>query len=209
MVYRLVYYNNMVNISNNKEKILNVALELFSDRGFEAVSVNEIVQKVGVSKPTLYYFFESKEGLFKSILKKNYNKLYNRLFKVANYVPHTDSYYEDVYPVLLNIVKEHFEYVKENRNFYLLMLSFIFAPPTSQTSIMSIEYYREHYKIIKDLFKDISKIHKNIIGKEEESATSFLAVINSEIALWLHGKEELSEERASSIVHQFMHGVFA
>lgn len=199
----------MVNISNNKEKILNSALELFSDRGFEAVSVNEIVQKVGVTKPTLYYFFESKEGLFKAILKKNYMKLYDRLYKVANYLPHTDSYYEDVYPVLLNIVKVHFEYVKENKKFYLLMLSFIFAPPTSQTSTMSIDYYREHYRIINELFKNISEIHRNIIGKEEQSATSFLAIINSVIALWIHGQGELNEERAASIVHQFMHGVFA
>lgn len=199
----------MANNYNSKERILNVALDLFSERGYDAVSVNEIVQKAGVTKPTLYYFFESKEGVFKYILKEKYEDFNNRLKNITKYNPHTDSYFEDVYPVLLNTVKLYFDFVKEDKSFYLMLLSFIFAPPTSQTSIMTKPYYKTHYNILISLFIDIAKVHRNLIGKEEQSASSFLAVINSVIALWIHGVGELSEERAASIVHQFMHGVFA
>lgn len=200
---------NMGNNSNSKGIILDVAIKLFSERGYDAVSVNEIVQKAGVTKPTLYYFFESKEGVFRYILKEKYADFNNRLAKATKYEPHRDSYYEDVYPVLLKTVELYFEYVKENRAFYLMLLSFFFAPPTSQASIVAMPYYKIHYQILIQLFNEIAKVHSNLKGKEEQSASSFLAVINSVIALWIHGVEELSEERAASIVHQFMHGVFA
>ncbi len=46
-----------------KKAILRVAARLFATRGFEATSVREIVEAAGVTKPTLYYYFGSKEGL--------------------------------------------------------------------------------------------------------------------------------------------------
>lgn len=44
-------------------EILKQAAKLFAQRGFDAVSVREIVEAAGCTKPSLYYHFESKEGL--------------------------------------------------------------------------------------------------------------------------------------------------
>ena len=52
----------------NRERILRCALELFSSRGYDAVGVQEIVSTVGITKPTLYHYFGSKEGLLKALL---------------------------------------------------------------------------------------------------------------------------------------------
>ena len=56
---------------DNRETILNTALELFCNRGYDAVGVQEIVDKAGVTKPTLYYYFGSKQGLLREILNEN------------------------------------------------------------------------------------------------------------------------------------------
>lgn len=199
----------MKNSSNSRDQILESALKLFSEKGYDAVSVNEIVQMAGVTKPTLYYFFQSKEGVFKAILEEKYDLLNERLADVAVYEPHIDSYFKDVYPVLLDIIQVYFDFVKTNETFYLMILSFMFAPPTSQTSVMVKEHNEQQYGIIKNLFKDIASIHKNIFGKEYQCAISFIAFINSCIALWYHGDYELDNKNANSILHQFMHGVFA
>ncbi len=53
-----------------REKILEVATEMFSLKGYSACSVAEIVAGAGVTKPVLYYYFGSKEGLFKAILEE-------------------------------------------------------------------------------------------------------------------------------------------
>jgi AcrR family transcriptional regulator len=48
--------------------IARVAARLFAERGYNATSVREIVEVAGVAKPTLYYYFRSKEGLASALL---------------------------------------------------------------------------------------------------------------------------------------------
>ena len=48
--------------------IARAAARLFAERGYDATSVREIVEAAGVAKPTLYYYFRSKEGLAQALL---------------------------------------------------------------------------------------------------------------------------------------------
>ncbi len=48
----------------NRERILFAAAALFADKGYAGTSVREIVEAAGVTKPTLYYYFKSKEDLY-------------------------------------------------------------------------------------------------------------------------------------------------
>ena len=50
-----------------KAKLLLVALTHFAARGYDGVQVKEVADAAGVSKPTLYYHFGSKEGLFRQL----------------------------------------------------------------------------------------------------------------------------------------------
>ncbi len=47
-----------------KTRILDVSKEEFSAHGFEGASYNKIIQKIGISKGSMYYYFENKEDLF-------------------------------------------------------------------------------------------------------------------------------------------------
>jgi TetR/AcrR family fatty acid metabolism transcriptional regulator len=49
-----------------KERIIKAALDLFSKKGFTNVSMDEIKDKAGVAKGTLYYYFKDKMELFNS-----------------------------------------------------------------------------------------------------------------------------------------------
>ena len=53
---------------DNRSNILSCALRLFATRGYDAVGVQEIVEAAGITKPTLYYFYESKEGIYRALL---------------------------------------------------------------------------------------------------------------------------------------------
>src|SRR3954452_14977462 len=46
-----------------RARVLTVSAEIFSRQGFRATSMNEIAAAVGLSKPTLYHYFRSKEEL--------------------------------------------------------------------------------------------------------------------------------------------------
>jgi AcrR family transcriptional regulator len=47
-----------------KEKILDVSKHEFATHGYEGASYNKIINKIGISKGSMYYYFENKEDLF-------------------------------------------------------------------------------------------------------------------------------------------------
>lgn len=50
-----------------KDKIINAGIILFDERGFTETSVQEIVDQIGVTKGTFYYYFSTKQELLKDI----------------------------------------------------------------------------------------------------------------------------------------------
>ena len=55
---------------DTKEKILAEALRLFSENGYEAVSVGQIAAAVGIRAPSLYKHYKGKRDIFNSILRR-------------------------------------------------------------------------------------------------------------------------------------------
>ena len=49
-------------------QILAVAAELFASKGFEATSIRDIAEGVGISKPTIYHYFTDKSALYIRII---------------------------------------------------------------------------------------------------------------------------------------------
>lgn len=58
-----------------REQLLDVGRSLFADKGFEAVSVEEIAAKASVSKPVVYEHFGGKEGLYAVLVDREMNDL--------------------------------------------------------------------------------------------------------------------------------------
>ena len=58
-----------------REQLVDVARKLFAEKGFEAVTIEEIASKAGVSKPVVYEHFGSKDGLYAVIVDREMNIL--------------------------------------------------------------------------------------------------------------------------------------
>jgi len=65
------------------QSILRVAERLFSERGYQSVSIDEIAKTASVSKGLIHYHFSSKEELLESILKGAMAALSDRLTAIA------------------------------------------------------------------------------------------------------------------------------
>lgn len=57
------------------QELLDAALELFVEKGFAATRAEEVAQRAGVSKGTLYLYYPSKEELFKAVVRQNLGSL--------------------------------------------------------------------------------------------------------------------------------------
>ncbi len=61
--------NGSVRNGTVRERLLDAAIGRFATRGYAATSIREIVEAAGVTKPALYYHFQSKEGIYRAILE--------------------------------------------------------------------------------------------------------------------------------------------
>ncbi len=53
------------------QELLDAALALFVEKGFAATRIDDVAQRAGVSKGTLYLYYSSKEELFKAVVRHN------------------------------------------------------------------------------------------------------------------------------------------
>ena len=67
---------------NARQAILDAALSVFARQGYAGTSIQDILEEIGVSKPALYYHFESKAGLFRALLDHAYDECF-RLMQTA------------------------------------------------------------------------------------------------------------------------------
>jgi AcrR family transcriptional regulator len=66
-------------LEKRKQETLSVAMRLLLERGYANLNMDELAQEVGISKPTLYQYFESKEALVAQALERMYAKMQDQL----------------------------------------------------------------------------------------------------------------------------------
>ena len=69
--------------TNVRERLLRAALHAFTARGYSAASVREIVESCAVTKPTLYYYFGSKERLYRTLIAETFAESNRRIARIA------------------------------------------------------------------------------------------------------------------------------
>ena len=187
------------------------ALELFSAKGYEGVSVSELTEAAGITKPTLYYYFGSKEGVFEAVSQSNYARLNTIITENAVYIPNPARYFEDIHLALTKLTAAYFSFAKANEAFYRITLANLSMPSSSSVFSIVRKYHFTQFDIIDDMFRSMAKTHGNLRGKNKTFAWSFIGTINSFIGLRFSGisGQELNDKAVKELVHQFMHGIYA
>lgn len=187
-----------------KDEILELALNLFSEEGYSNVGVQKIVDAALVKKPTLYYYFKSKEGLLEAILEKYYLSFLEKLLLASKYE-------NDIVFSLEKIVMLYYDFAKKNTKFYRMVLNLTFAPEKSKEYEKSIKYHLKQHSFIENMFEEAEKQHGNMKGRSRMYTFTFLGLINAGISYYFYTKDELDidENSARKICKQFMHGIFS
>jgi AcrR family transcriptional regulator len=60
-------------VNDTRDRILETALDLFIERGYDKTSLREIAERVGVTKAALYYHFSSKEEIIRTLVQPLYD----------------------------------------------------------------------------------------------------------------------------------------
>lgn len=105
-----------------RQRLLDVALDLFSRKGYAATSVRELVEAAGVTKPVLYYYFKNKEGLYIALIDSaiaDFKKAAEQLLQKPGAVGER----------IRNYCMELFDIFKERLAIARLIFSIYYGPP--------------------------------------------------------------------------------
>ena len=187
---------------NNRQCLLDCALALFSQRGYDAVGVSAVVEAAGVTKPTLYHYFDSKRGLLDALLQREAGRLLGELLQVS-------VYQGDLVLTLEKLTRAYFNFAQLNTNYYRMQLGMYFSPPESEANQAIRPYTSQQHEILEGIFSQAAEDHGNMSGRHARYAAGFLGMINAMIGLYFNGQLSLTDELVYQTIHQFMHGIFS
>jgi AcrR family transcriptional regulator len=107
--------------------LARVAARLFADRGYEATSVRDIAEAAGVATPTLYYHFQSKEGLASAVICVPLAILVETLRRVVTTV-------EDPVACLEQVIEARYATFREDRDRGRFIYSLLYGPSISDVA---------------------------------------------------------------------------
>lgn len=102
-----------MNMKQRKKEIIECAIKLFAEKGYQSTSVQDIVSKYGISKGAFYNYFSSKEELLLAIFQYYSDQIY----QIMNQI-----YEENIHPreIMKKQIIYQFEFFIEHRDFIVM-----------------------------------------------------------------------------------------
>lgn len=190
---------------DNREKILNCALELFHARGYDAVGVQEIAETAGVTKPTLYYYFGNKRGLLEALLSREYAQFRSEVFDGRDEK-------EQIWLTLPKIASAYVDYGMNHRKSYMLMMSLFYSARENEAYQSVKPFVEDLYQNMVRLFMGASSQLGNMNGRQEQFALGLPEWLTITFFSWRPGEPEgyqVPQATKEALAKQFMHGIFS
>jgi AcrR family transcriptional regulator len=130
---------------NTRDRLLETATALFAEKGYAGTSVREIVDQAGVSKPVLYYYFKSKEGLFYAILEwaaDVQQEILDEIFSTSGTV--LDRF--------IFFYRRISEGVQQYQNLYKMIHGLMYGPPQGAPEYDFPKYQRHMFNAVKQIY---------------------------------------------------------
>jgi AcrR family transcriptional regulator len=187
-----------------KDHILEVARKEFFNKGFGAASINTIVDAADVTKPTVYYHFKNKEGLFKALVAESYDRGYeNRRTAVDETRPVGEQ--------IAQVIAADFDFCLRQPELVRFLLAQTFNVPGESENDLTEILYRD-YEFFRRLIERGNASGELNCADEMSAALALQGIIDINIVSFLkmnHDPDFLSPERARAIAETFLHGIDA
>lgn len=184
---------------SNKNHIFEVSLGLFAEKGFDAVGVQEIADKAGITKPTLYYYFKSKTGLLESIVRRLESRHIAALEEAS-------VYRHDFFGSLTEILKAEINFALENGDYFRLRANLRNSAKQSESFKVFLPFAEKLESLMLNFFRLSANEFGNMRGKEELYSTLFLENICSVAKKVAAGELDATEKNIYTIIHSFVYG---
>ena len=109
-----------------KTRIINAAIEIFAEKGKYGARMEEIAAKAEINKAMLYYYYTSKELLYKLVLRTILHYIGHRTARgIEQVIENTDNIIEKI----TGLIKIHYESFSQNTNYTKVLLNALANDP--------------------------------------------------------------------------------
>jgi AcrR family transcriptional regulator len=189
--------------SDTEKRLLDCALTLFAERGYAATTIREIIESAGVTRPVLYYYCDSKQGIFLKIVRTTLGETYLGLAQVL-------FQHSGCADRLRAIARGSFAFCAQDPRVPMLMFQ-IYAGPVEdnvQDLVSGLTAYR--FGVIAQVMRD-GLANGEITGGDAESlALVFCCLIDQHINVLVRlpkPETRLTPDLADALVDVFLNGL--
>ncbi|MGW2812099.1 TetR/AcrR family transcriptional regulator [Streptomyces sp. NPDC001415] len=176
-------------VDERRQQLIGVALELFSHRSPDNVSIDEIAAAAGISRPLVYHYFPGKQSLYEAALRRAADELAGRFME-----PHEGP----LGARLLRVMGRFFDFVDEHGPGFSALMRGGPAVGSSTTNAMIDEVRNAAYlQILAHLGVQQPPARLELVVR------SWVSLAESTALIWLDGRRIPRGELELQLVHDF------
>ncbi|MEB3368241.1 TetR/AcrR family transcriptional regulator [Saccharopolyspora mangrovi] len=172
--------------AEREAQILEVAERVFANDGYQTSSMDDIAGQVGLSKPMLYEYFGSKEGLLLACLRRSKSELLEATSHAAAHAASTEQLLYDCLLAFFRFGDEH------QQAWALLRNEFSIPNATVNTELEAIRIQQRDFTA--DLLR---KVREDLDDEQAEAYAESIIGASERLALWREHRPEVTAEKAT------------
>ncbi|MEU2773252.1 TetR/AcrR family transcriptional regulator [Streptomyces sp. NPDC007162] len=176
-------------VEERRQQLIGVALELFSRRSPDEVSIDEIASAAGISRPLVYHYFPGKLSLYEAALKRAAEDLAGRF---------TEPHEGPLGARLLRVMRRFFDFVDEHGPGFAALMRGGPAVGSSATNALIDSVRQAAYEqILSHLGVTEAPARLELVIR------SWISLAESTALIWLDGRRIPRGELEVQLVHDF------
>ncbi|MDN3020691.1 TetR/AcrR family transcriptional regulator [Streptomyces sp. S.PB5] len=176
-------------VEERRQQLIGVALELFSQRSPDDVSIDEIASAAGISRPLVYHYFPGKLSLYEAALKRAADDLAGRF---------VEAHEGPLGARLLRVMRRFFDFVDEHGPGFAALMRGGPAVGSSATNALIDSVRQAAYEQILSHLRVAEPP-----ARLELVVRSWISLAESTALIWLDGRRIPRGELEVQLVHDF------
>lgn len=189
--------------NDTEERLLDAALTLFAEKGYEAASVRQIIEATGVTRPVLYYYCSNKEDLFKRLVHWKHDEAYRELGRTVQETKGCANR-------LRAIIRGSFAFCAADPRVPQVMFQTHFGPVIPGVSEFMAEVAKLRFLVVHQVIQDGLDAGELQGGDAASLSLVFCCIMDQHINVLSRlrkPKERLAPKLADGLVDVFLFGV--
>ncbi len=184
-------------------RLLASATELFNRKGYAATTVREIVAAAGVTKPVLYYYFRSKEGIFIDLMTEALSQFDRVLDESARGAGSARARLTTLGGRTLALFDAHIDVAR-------LIYSIYYGPPQGAPAFDMDRYHLRFQEVVLRMVEDGIRRGEFRRGNADDMAWAIIGVVNMAMELRLcHPERAFGRDALERVLNIVFSGMTA